>query len=247
MIRKAEAIVLKSFDFRETSRIVTFFTKDYGKVKGILKGIRKDPKKFGSSVDKFTVNDIVFYHHANSEIHLVGQCDLKNYFFPIRGDLRRSLAASYALELIDAMMPLEQPNEDIYKLLTDYLSSLQAADDVDRMVHIFQVKVLFTSGFRPHLDSCLICGKKILNMARFSMQLGGLMCKDCRPNDTSATVISKGTVATILHIERNSWTNGLRLGLSAPIKKELKYVLNNFLVYHLERPLKSTRYLHEKF
>ena len=73
MIVTTQVIVLKSFDFRETSRIETFFTKDHGKLKGILKGIRKDHRKFGSSVDKFSVNDIVYYHHRNSDVHLVSQ------------------------------------------------------------------------------------------------------------------------------------------------------------------------------
>src|SRR3989338_2370005 len=66
MILKTEAIVLKSFAFRETSRIATFFTKDYGKVKGVLKGIRSNPRKFGSYLDKFSVNDIVYYQYRRS-------------------------------------------------------------------------------------------------------------------------------------------------------------------------------------
>ena len=111
MIVKSEAIVLKSFDFRETSKIATFFTKEFGKVKGILKGIRKDHKKFGSSVDKFSVNDLVFYHHRNSDLHLVGQCDLRAFFFPVRQDLEKTLAASYMLELVEAIMPAEEENQ----------------------------------------------------------------------------------------------------------------------------------------
>ena len=108
MILKTEAIVLKSFDFRETSRIVTFFTKEYGKVKGILKGIRKDPKKFGSQVDKFSINDIVYYQHRNSDLHLVSQCDLRAFFFETRKDFKKTMAASYILELVDAIMPVEE-------------------------------------------------------------------------------------------------------------------------------------------
>src|SRR3989344_8836765 len=105
MILQTEAIVLKTMDLRETSRIARFFSKDYGKVSGVLKGIRKDHRKFGSSVDKFSVNDIVYYHHANSDLHLVGQCDLKSFFFPIRQDIRRAMAANYMTELVSIIMP----------------------------------------------------------------------------------------------------------------------------------------------
>ena len=243
MILKTPAIVLKSFDFRETSRIVTFFSRDYGKVKGILKGIRKDPKKFGSQVDKFSVNDIVYYQHRNSDLHLVSQCDLRVFFFEVRKDLKKTMAASYILELVDCIMPVEERNNDVYELMNDYLTSLETVSDTSKLVHMFQVKILLYSGFKPHLDSCLECRKKILGQARFSLAKGGLICRECESSDHSATLISPGAVATILHIEKNNWAQCLRLSISDPIKKELKYVLNHFLVFHLEKRLKTTKYL----
>jgi len=81
VIAHTKGIVLKSIDFRETSRIATFFTKNYGKVQGVLKGIRKDFKKFGSSVDRFSVNDIVYYQYSRSDLHLISQCDLTQFYF----------------------------------------------------------------------------------------------------------------------------------------------------------------------
>jgi DNA repair protein RecO (recombination protein O) len=244
MIVKTEAIVLKSFDFRETSKIVTFYTREFGKIKGVMKGIRKDSRKFGSSVDKFTVNDIVFYQHRNSDIHLVSQCDMKEFYGPIRQDLKRMTAASYILELVDAILPVEQKNEDVYQLILQYLASLQSDQDINKLVHIFQIKTLLYSGFRPHLDSCVKCTKKVQGQTRFSMKLGGLVCDVCRTNEAEVSPISRGTVASIIHIEQSEWAQTLRLGLSEAIKKELKYVLNNFLVFHLEKNLRSARFVH---
>src|SRR3989338_6036568 len=105
MINHTEGIVLKTFDFRETSRIATFFTKNHGKVKGVLKGIRKDPRKFGSHVDKFSVNDIVYYQYRRSDLHLISQCDLRQFYFSVRKDLKKTMAAAYILELVDCIMP----------------------------------------------------------------------------------------------------------------------------------------------
>jgi len=243
MIRQTEGIVLKTFDFRETSRIATIFTKDHGKIKGVFKGIRKDRKKFGTSLDRFTVNDIVYYWHATSELHLVGQCDLKQFFFPIRKNMRRTLAAVYALELVDSVMPLEEENKKVYQLMLNYFSGLEEIKDINKLVHIFQVKILHLSGFRPHLDDCLVCQKHIAGKAKFSMKLGGLICSNCLENDHSAHAITKGAIASLLHIERSDWEKTLRLGLSTSIKRELKYILNNFLVFHLEKQIKSAKYL----
>ncbi len=243
MILQTEAIVLKTMDFRETSRIATFFTKEYGKVKGILKGIRKDPKKFGSHLDKFSINDIVYYQYRNSDLHLISQCDLRNYFFPIRQDLQKSLAASYILELVDLIMPVEESNLQIYELMLDFLNSLEKKISINKLVHIFQIKTLLLSGFRPHIDSCLKCERIVTGRAKFSSQLGGLICFQCPIETQSTNIISHGTVATILHVEKNSWDKSLRLGLTANVQKELKYLLNNFLVFHLGRKIKSEKYL----
>ncbi len=242
MIAKTEGIVLKSFDFRETSRIATFFTLDFGKVKGVLKGIRTDPKKFGSSVESFSVNDLVYYRHRHSDLHLVSHCDMKEYFYPLRSDLTKMTAASYALELVDAVMPVEEQNAGIYRLMQDFFKSLQTARDAGQLVHAFQIKILSLSGFRPHLENCVRCPKMIDGPARFSLKHGGLLCAFCQ-GAAGTVAISKGAVASILHIQRTPWPAVLRLALSAPIKKELKYVLNHFLVFHLERHLRSTRFL----
>jgi DNA repair protein RecO (recombination protein O) len=243
MIISTEAIVLNSLDFRETSKIVTFFTKDHGKVKGILKGIRKDPKKFGSTADKFSINDIVYYWHRNSEIHLVSQCDVKAFFPGVRDDLKKTMAAGYMLELINVVMPLEEKNEDVYGLITNFLQSLQETRNVNKLVHILQIKTLLFSGFQPHLDSCLKCEEKIQGRARFSLASGGLYCRSCQPKDAVFTDISQGAVASILHIEKGSWDQCLRLSLVESIQKELKYILNNFLVFHLEKNLLSAKYV----
>ncbi len=243
MIVKTEGLVLKSFDFRETSRIATFLTRDYGKVKGVLKGIRKDPRKFGSSVDTFSLNDIVYYQYRNSDIHLVSQCDMKNFFSGLRQDLERMTAASYATELIDTLMPVEEKNLEIYNLMQAFLIGLQTTKDVSKLVQTFQIKILSLSGFRPHLETCVSCLKSVAQAPRFSLRLGGLLCGVCKDAAGEATPISLGAVASILHIQRNNWEAALRLGMAPFIKKELKYVLNHFLVFHLERHLRSTRFL----
>ncbi len=243
MILKTEGIVLKTFDLRETSRIAIFFTKEYGKVSGVLKGIRKDHKKFGSSVDRFSVNFIVYYQYRNSDLHLISHCDLKSYFYPIRQDLKKSLAASYILELVNMIMPPEEKNEKIYRLMMDFLESLETAADPNLLVHFFQIKILSLSGFKPHLDTCLKCKTRIIEKARFSLREGGLVCLDCAAGDVTLEPLSPGAVSSIIYAEGHEWPICLRLKLTESVQKELKYVLNNFLVFHLGRKLKSEKYL----
>lgn len=242
-IISTEAIVLRVMDHRETSRLAFFFTRKCGKVIGVLKGIRKDPRKFGSSVDKFSVNDIVFYQYRDSDIHLIGQCDMKEFFLDVRSDERRIMAAEYAAELVNKIMPVEERSPAIYDLLLDYLRTIGKADDLSRLVRMFQVKVLSLSGFRPHIDSCLCCGRAIAGHARFSMIRGGLVCGHCEAGGAGAVDVSKGAIATLLYIEKNPWSACLHLRMPASIKQELGKILNNFLVFHLGKHIRSAKYL----
>lgn len=242
-INSTPAIVLKSYDVRETSRLVVFYTRDFGKVTGIMKGIRTDPKKFGSSVDKFSLNDIVYYEYRNKDVHLISQCDMRQFYGNVRKDIKRMSAASYMLELVDKVMPGEYVNEDIFQLMLDYLEALQSEADINRLVHILQIKTLLYSGFRPHLDACVKTGQTISGRARFSMKLGGLIASEVDVQDDQMRYVSPGAVASILHIEKSDWQHCLRLKLADNIKEELKYILNNFLVFHLEKHIKSGQML----
>ncbi|RJO64314.1 MAG: DNA repair protein RecO [Candidatus Omnitrophota bacterium] len=242
-IHKTEAIVLNRRPFRETSLIADFFTLEFGKISGLLKGIRTEPKKFASSVDLFSLNEIIFYRKQNSDIQLVSQCDLKNNFDAIRRDVTRVSLASVMIELLHAVMPAEEKNEEIFSLAHSSLQELGSCANPEKITTIFKIKLLSLSGFKPHLDSCVSCGNKILSQSKFSLALGGLICTTCNHKDKNARLIFRGTVATILHIEKNELKNNLNLGINPQIKRELNLILNAFLTYHLERSFKAQRVL----
>ena len=240
-IHKTEAIVLSRRDFRETSLIVNFYTRDFGKLSGILKGIREDPAKFASTLEPFCLNEIIFYKKRNSSLHLVSQCDARNNFNIIRENISKIGLASIMMELIQAVMPLEDKNEEVFDLTLASLSELEINTNPDKIMTIFKIKMLALSGFKPHFDSCVCCDCRILGQAKFSLSLGGLLCGTCHNKDMRARSIFRGTVATILHIEKNDFRSNLNLGMNPQIKRELNSILNAFLNFHLERELKSQK------
>jgi DNA repair protein RecO (recombination protein O) len=244
-IQKTEAIVLRRQDFRETSLIVNFFTKDFGKFSGILKGFREEPPKFASILEPFSFNEIIFYEKRNSSLHLVSQCDARDNFMPIRKDISKVGMASFMMELLDALMPVEDKNEEIFNLTLATLNELGLNSNPDKIMTIYKIKILALSGFKPHFDSCVSCQDRILGQAKFSLMLGGLLCSSCIHKDMRAHTIFRGTIATILHIEKNDFKSNLNLGLNPQIKRELDMVLNSFLNFHLEKEFKSQKLLNK--
>jgi len=240
-IQRAEAIVLNKWDFRETSLIANFYTRQFGKISGLLKGIRGEPQKFASSLEIFSYNEIIFYEKASSGLQLVTQADLKDNFGGLRADILRISAASTIVELLNAIVPPQEKNEDIFDLALECLKELKSCEKPEKISAIFTIKILALSGFKPHLDSCVSCGARIDGQSKFSFALGGLLCLKCQAKDLKSRSIFRGTVATILHIERNDFKSNLNLGLNPQIKKELNMILNSFLNYHLEKELKSVK------
>lgn len=243
MIVHTEGLILKSMDYRETSKIVTVFTKEHGKMKGVLKGIRRDSRKFGSCADKLSVNSIVYYRYSRSDLHLISKCDMIANFSPDVEDYRRRAAAHYLLDLINLSLPVEEPNPRIYALVRLTLKHLEDVEDIDKLIHIFQVKFLHLSGFRPHLDSCVMCRKDVHRQAHFSVSLGGVICPQEAFQDTQCFQISRGTIQSLLFIEKNPIENSLRLGLTQQSRREIKRILNQFLIHHLHtNPRSVNRY-----
>jgi len=244
-IHKTEAIVLRRMDFRETSLIVDLYTRDFGKLGGILKGIRADPDKFASSLEVSSHNDVIFYKKAGTALHLVSACDLKDNFFNIRQSILKAGMMGVMMELISSVMQPEDKNEEVFDLALDCLKELASTPSPEKVITIFKIKMLALSGFKPHFDSCVSCGNRIFGQSKFSLSLGGLLCEQCYYKDTSSRSIFRGTVASILYIEKNNFKNNLNLGLNPQIKKELELILNAFLNFHLEKELKSQKVLNK--
>jgi len=244
-IHKTEGLVISRRDFRETSLIVDFYTRDFGKLSGLLKGIRTEPKKFASPVGLYSHNELIFYQKMNSSLHLVSECDSLAAFNSLRQDLAKSSMASFMMELLGAVMPAEDKNEEVFELSLSSLKALEASTNPDKIATIYKIKMLSLSGFKPHFDSCVSCGDKVLGESRFSLILGGLLCPGCCHRDSSSRSIFRGTVATILYIERNGLLGNLNLGINPQIKRELDMMLNAFLNFHLERELKSQKVLNK--
>lgn len=244
-IHKTEAIILKRFDFRETSLIVDLYTRDFGRLSGLLKGVRSEPNKFASPLEVSSYNEVIFYKNMNTGLHLVSACDLKDNFFGIRKSIIKAGMLGVIMELITSVMQPEDKNEDVFNLTLECLKELEETSSPEKVMTIFKIKMLSLSGFKPHFDSCLSCASRILGQSKFSLKLGGLLCEKCYYKDLSARSIFRGTIASILYIEKNTFRNNLNLGLNPQIKKELEIILNAFLNFHLEKELRSQKVLNK--
>jgi len=242
-IEKTDAVILKKYPFRETSLLLVLYTKDFGKIKGIIKGVRGPRGQLGSFPEILTLNRIVFYESKRKEIFYISQCDLVDLFKNIRVDLERIGYATYFAELTDVVSPLRDKNEELFTLLLNSLNLLCSTASAKRITRIFEIKLLLILGLMPALDGCVQCGKKTGSDVKFSLKSGGLLCKACTSFDREAANISAGTVNFIKHIGRTPYEKTSRVKVSKEVGEEVEHILRKFLDIHIDKKLKTLEFL----
>ena len=244
-IQKTEGILLRRLDLRETSLILTFYTKDFGKIKGIVRGVRgsRSGLNCGGNMEIFALDGIVFYERRKSDIFTISQCDLLDFFAPLRESLEKLSYAAYLIELIDSVTALGDANQEAFDLLLNSLRLLAGESSTKRVARIFEIKLLHILGLMPTLEKCANCGGGSDGSGRFSIRQGGLICKKCLHSDRDARPILQGTIKFIEHIRSLPFEKVARIKVAAEVGRELERILRRFLDYHIGRRLKTVEFL----
>lgn len=244
-IQTTEAVVLSRKDFRETSILATFYTKGFGKIKGIVKGIRAERSKYGSAAELFTLNKIVFYEKSKSEFNNITQCDLIDGLFGIRKYLSAIAYAAYISELADLLTEPNEADEEIFELLRRSLKLLSEKEDPIKVTRIFEMRFLANLGFAPTFENCNNCGSDISQKAKFSFRYGGMLCERCLRLDANAQAITRGTVQTLSHIKNSTLDSLMKFKISKSIENELGTLVEKLVASHLEKPPKTKKFIRE--
>lgn len=178
MLVKSEGIVLREVKFEETNKILTIFSRKYGKVTAMARGALRPRSPLIASSQVFSYSDYNFY--KGKSFYHVNQGDIIDSFYSIREDMNRLLYGAYILELVDSSIVEEVPNERLFELLKKGLKVLSGLDkDFLKFIIAFEIKYISFLGYRPYLNKCVLCDKNINNTLKFSINYGGVICEDC--------------------------------------------------------------------
>ena len=166
-IQKSDAILLRKMDFRETSFIVTFFTRDFGKVGGILKGARGSRARSGINPLFFCLEQIVFYEKKKSGLCIISQCEAQRIFLNILKDWDRASIAYYILELVDRLTEPGGGAEEIFDVILNSMIALDGEKDPGVVARFFEVKFLTALGFWPGSDGLRLTKGALATLAYF--------------------------------------------------------------------------------
>lgn len=204
------ALVIRSVDVFETSKVLTLFTRDLGKVSALGKGARRLKSPFQSALDLLSVCDIVLLHKASEALDLLTEAALEERFDPLRRDLAALYAGYYIAELLHDLTDHHDPHPRLFDAARVTLRNLGDPGLRPRRVLRFELACLRELGLMPALDSCVHCGAEVEargEAVAFGLASGGVLCPSCRPGQPHVATLSGETLEAIrvLAAPGDSW------------------------------------------
>lgn len=231
-IRNDSGIVLRSYSFGEADKVVVLLSPLNGKLRTVVKGVRKTKSKFGARLEPFMEVDIVLYEGRN--LDLITQAELRSAFPSLRRDLEAVAAASTMAEVVDAVAQENEASIALFQLFRRGLSALDAGRTSSDVLTAFLLQLLAVQGLAPALTMCASCGRSD-HLDRFSVAAGGIVCGECRPD--GSVRLRPGLVGHLAHLARADLaeleTADVELG------RDARWVTLRFVEFHLERKLVS--------
>jgi DNA repair protein RecO (recombination protein O) len=198
MLKQSEAIVLRSYPLREADLLVSFFTRQEGKLRGVARSAKKSKKRFGGSLEPLTRVTLYYEDRSGAELARLDSCDVIDSPLAEQVDYPRAIALAHVSEMLEELLPEREPNDSIFRLVVSVLANLHA-QAIWMPLTYFDLWMVRLIGLLPDLRSCIACGEMLNgNPAYFHPLADGLAClKDKRLASLEMSSASRALAAEI--------------------------------------------------
>jgi DNA repair protein RecO (recombination protein O) len=245
MLTKDKAICIRTVDYSETSQIVTFFTRQNGKIDVIAKGAKRPKSPFGGPIEMLSSGQAVF--SAVTERKLATLTEFEQQAAPSAAarDYFSLNCALFAAELVSSLVDDLDPHPSLFDQLLKFLENIaNSKNNIDTLVLLilFQLGLLSDIGLRPVLKACINCKTPFSPnwpQAYFSSSANGLVCRDCEPTFSDRVAISKRATNCLTE---------LKMLANAPqsVLDEIETILIRHFTELLHRPPRMAKYIVSK-
>ncbi|WP_093688536.1 DNA repair protein RecO [Sporolituus thermophilus] len=233
----AEAILLTVRDCGTVDRMVTLFSRQYGKITAVAFGARRPKSSFAGCLQPFSHVDLLLARNRGGEC--IRQCEIIHGHRKLREELPRMVYATLVAEIVTELWPENEADSDVFELLVDVLFTLEERNPrVAAIAAAWQLLAL--AGFAPEYRRCVACGSVISLPAHFNIGAGGVMCPACGGSQTNFTEGQANLLAKFLTLDFRSPG---RFTVNAAVLAELEKLLGQCLFYHLEKELKTWAFI----
>jgi DNA repair protein RecO (recombination protein O) len=229
-----EAVVLRSLRLGEADRIVHLYTSERGRIGAVAKGIRKTKSRFGARLEPLS-HVAMQLHQGSGELQTVTGVDLVRPHSSVREEPYRLNVGLIGAEAMLRLFPEQEKNERAFTALTRFLDVLDeggaqaSRPALDPLALSFQLKLLWLSGYLPHLTSCAECGADDVPLVGYSPQAGGAVCRADARDALPLSPAGRAGIEALLSLPLADAANA---GLTATAARDALRVVTASYEYH---------------
>ena len=149
--RVSETFVLRTYPFREADLIVSFFTRDQGKLRGVARRARKPKSSFGAGLERLSRVNMAYFERENRDLVNLSGCELIESPFALQSDYARGIALDYFAETAEHILPAHEPNEKFFRLLASALEYLRSGGEAWTAILYVSLWAVRLTGIFPEL------------------------------------------------------------------------------------------------
>jgi len=240
---KSDAVVISRRNLGESDRLVEFYTRDFGKVRGVAKGARRPRSRFGSALETFTRGRLLFFDTGRSELVRIDHFDILESFIRVREHLERLGRGAWVVECLARLSAERDSHPALYRLLVRSLVALEGPAGPGRVAACFGLRAFDLTGHRPRIDRCVSCGRPYpFPGAGLDVGEGGLTCASCGTGGHPIPM-SEVLVATVGRLRGLRWDEALRLPLAPRLDEELTALLEAAISRLIGQVPRSLRFM----
>ena len=228
-----EAIVLGARAYSNTSLIVTFLTKEQGKVRLVARGVRSAKSRLGVALEPASESHLEWSRRGGSDLGTMRKCETTRVYQRLWKDYEAMRVASRLLKILDVVLGVGEGEGAHFRLLKSSLETLETGASTAGMEGIFLLMLLKTMGLGPGLDYCAACEKKPgSETARFDLPTGEIRCARCPEPPAREMRLRAGAVAAMREILRLSPDKCFSIQFAASLGSEIIGCAEAFLQFH---------------
>jgi DNA repair protein RecO (recombination protein O) len=196
-------VILRSFRFGEADRVLHAYTADRGRVGAVAKGVRRTKSRFGARLEPLSHVELML-HQGSGELCTVTGVSLINSHHESREEPYRLAIGLIGAEAMLRLFTEQEASERAFTALTRFLDTLDTLPSrapgpprLDALALSFQLKLLWLSGYMPHLDACVECGAEE-DLVGYLPAAGGAVCRSCGPGTVGLSPAGLLGIRTLL-------------------------------------------------
>lgn len=235
----SESIILAKRPLREADLLITFFSREDGKIKGVARSAKKSKRRFGGIWETGYVIDIHYATSARSDLASINQASLVAPRAAGKPSLASTSALWLAMELASRFLPEAEANREKFDLLRRFVTAIHEERLTRAILLFFLLKWIGLSGYLPDLTRCVKCGADSKSFNIFSAGLGGLVCDNCSPNTGPSYSLRPASPETL----RMIMSGNVKCDISDKTFEDLLRFVFHYSMVLLGRPLEMESYL----